>query len=81
MSGAQIVNTLYLVLDYRRAAKVNGQEAPEHLLKAASLAVKDDLEEVVEKAHKGGSFLDLFQPSKIAMRTLNMSFQWFSATM
>ena len=66
----------------RAAAAANGRSVPEHLLKAADLAVKDELEEEVEeKRGRGGSFMDLFRPNKMALRTLNMCFQWFSATM
>ena len=65
----------------RSAAKTNGRDVPEHLLKAADLAVKEELEVEKEKSLTGASFLDLFRPSKIAVRTLNMCFQWFSATM
>jgi len=65
----------------RSAAKTNGRDVPEHLLKAADLAVKEELEVEKEKSQTGASFLDLFRPSKIAVRTLNMCFQWFSATM
>jgi len=63
----------------RAAAKANGRDVPEHLLKAADLAVKEETKVEVEKT--AASFLDLFRPSKIAVRTLNMCFQWFSATM
>merc|ERR1712192_312410 len=45
------------------------------------LAVKEELEAEKEKGQSGASFLDLFRPTKIAVRTLNMCFQWFSATM
>ena len=65
----------------RSAAKSNGRDVPEHLLKAADLAVKEELEAEKEKGQSGASFLDLFRPTKIAVRTLNMCFQWFSATM
>ena len=66
----------------RAAAAANGRAVPEHLLKAADLAVKDELEEEgEEKKAGGGTFMDLFRPNKMALRTLNMSFQWFSATM
>ena len=78
----QVYNLLrsQLILN-RSAAKTNGRDVPEHLLKAADLAVKEELEAEKEKSQTGASFLDLFRPSKIAVRTLNMCFQWFSATM
>jgi len=65
----------------RSAAKVNGHEAPEHLLKAADLTEKEDLEVEVVGTRGGGTILDLFRPTKMALRTMNMCFQWFSATM
>ena len=65
----------------RSAAKVNGHEAPEHLLKAADLTEKEDLEVEVVGTRGGGTILDLFRPTKMALRTINMCFQWFSATM
>ena len=65
----------------RSAAKMNGRDVPEHLLKAADLAVKEELEAEKEKGQSSASFLDLFRPTKIAVRTFNMCFQWFSATM
>lgn len=65
----------------RTAAKVNGHEAPEHLLKAADLTEKEDLEVEVVGTRGGGTILDLFRPTKMALRTTNMCFQWFSATM
>ena len=78
----QVDNPLHsqLILN-RSAAKTNGRDVPEHLLKAADLAVKEELEAEKEKGQSGASFLDLFRPTKIAVRTLNMCFQWFSATM
>ena len=80
--NCQVCNLLrsQLILN-RSAAKTNGRDVPEHLLKAADLAMKEELEAEKEKNPAGASFLDLVRPSKIAVRTLNMCFQWFSATM
>jgi len=66
----------------RQAARVNGKEAPEHLLKAADL-FSAKIEENKSKVNsaKKATILDLFRPTKMALRSINMGFQWFSATM
>merc|ERR1719334_1604982 len=67
----------------RNAARVNEKPAPEHLLKAADLFSSKTEEEnvAVTAAAKSATVLDLFRPAKMAVRTTNMCFQWFSATM
>jgi len=66
----------------RDAAKVNGKEVPEHLLKAADLfSAKVEADKALAASAKKATILDLFRPRKMALRTVNMCFQWFSATM
>jgi len=66
----------------RNAARVNGKEVPEHLLKAADLySANVDANKEKAASAKRATILDLFRPRKMAMRTINMCFQWFSATM
>lgn len=59
----------------RRVAKGNGRDVPEHLLKNASI------EETSGEPEKKVSVLDLFRTRRMAARTINMCFQWFSVTM
>jgi len=71
----------------REASKVNKKECPEHLFKQEysnnsngienGLKIKTEDDEKLRKV----TILDLFRPRKMALRTLNMTFQWFSATM
>jgi len=66
----------------REAARANGREVPEHLLKAADLySANEDANKTKEASSKRATILDLFRPRKMALRTVNMCFQWFSATM
>ena len=58
------------------AAKANGRETPVHLFKAAALT-ENDLE---NRKHANfpevkATVLDLFRPTKMALRTINMCFQ------
>jgi len=65
----------------RKAASVNGREVPEHLLKEADMVdTTENVKEVEQEVNKT-TVLDLFRPNKMAVRTLNMCFQWFSVTM
>jgi len=59
----------------RRVAAGNGKPAPEHLLTNASNKVAS------ESAEGNSSVLNLFRPRRMAARTVNMCFQWFSVTM
>jgi len=61
----------------RNMAEVNGRPSPEHLFKQAELGGKVDKAEKKENI----SALDLFRPTNMALRTINMCFQWFSVTM
>eukprot|EP00090_Calanus_glacialis_P039501 TRINITY_DN68771_c0_g1_i1.p1 TRINITY_DN68771_c0_g1~~TRINITY_DN68771_c0_g1_i1.p1 ORF type:complete len:611 (-),score=103.55 TRINITY_DN68771_c0_g1_i1:27-1859(-) len=66
----------------RDAARVNGKEVPEHLLKAADLySAKVEANKALAASAKKATILDLFRPKKMALRSINMCFQWFSATM
>lgn len=66
----------------REAARVNGKEVPEHLLKAADLfSAKTEADKAKAASAKKATILDLFRPKKMALRSINMCFQWFSATM
>jgi len=66
----------------RKASEVNGRPCPEHLLKAADLpSGVEDAQRPPLGSQKHATVLDLFRPSKMALRTLNMCFQWFSVTM
>ena len=58
------------------AAKANGREAPVHLFKTAAL-VSSDLENTKydETPEVKTTVLDLFRPTKMALRTINMCFQ------
>eukprot|EP00090_Calanus_glacialis_P003552 TRINITY_DN1261_c0_g1_i5.p1 TRINITY_DN1261_c0_g1~~TRINITY_DN1261_c0_g1_i5.p1 ORF type:complete len:603 (-),score=150.76 TRINITY_DN1261_c0_g1_i5:95-1903(-) len=64
------------------AAKANGREVPVHLFKTATIA-SSELENVkhAEAPEVKATVLDLFRPTKMALRTINMCFQWFSVTM
>merc|ERR1719312_2035880 len=71
-----------LVEIIREAARVNGKEVPEHLLKAADLfSAKTEADKAKAASAKKATILDLFRPKKMALRSVNMCFQWFSATM
>ena len=61
------------------AAKANGREMPYHLFKSTGTAVKNS--KYSEASEKKATVLDLFRPTKMAVRTVNMCFQWFSVTM
>ena len=58
------------------AAKANGREAPVHLFKTATI-VSSDLENSkhAEAPEVKVTVLDLFRPTKMALRTINMCFQ------
>ena len=56
------------------AAKANGRETPVHLFKTAKLA-SHDLEITAESLEVKATVLDLFRPTKMALRTINMCFQ------
>ena len=58
------------------AAKANGREAPVHLFKSAAI-VSSDLENSkhAEAPEVKATVLDLFRPTKMALRTINMCFQ------
>ena len=58
------------------AAKANGREAPVHLFKPAT-KVSSDLENTkhAEAPEVKATVLDLFRPTKMALRTINMCFQ------
>jgi len=66
----------------KNASKVNGREIPFYLLKTAAVATND-----FENTNNVGTpevkvtVLDLVRSTKMAMRTINMCFQWFSVTM
>jgi len=64
------------------ASKANGRDTPVHLFKSATIAASD-LENTkhVEAPEAKVTVLDLFRPTKMALRTINMCFQWFSVTM
>ena len=60
----------------REAARANGREVPEHLLKAADLySANEDANKTKEASSKRATILDLFRPRKMALRTVNMCFQ------
>ena len=61
------------------AAKANGREVPYHLFKSTGTAVENS--KYSEASEKKATVLDLFRPTKMAVRTINMCFQWFSVTM
>eukprot|EP00092_Neocalanus_flemingeri_P041716 GFUD01045437.1.p1 GENE.GFUD01045437.1~~GFUD01045437.1.p1 ORF type:complete len:591 (+),score=155.94 GFUD01045437.1:56-1828(+) len=64
------------------AAKANGKKTPVHLFKTAAIA-SNNLENAkhMESPEAKTTVLDLFRPTKMALRTINMCFQWFSVTM
>ena len=63
----------------RQAARVNGKEAPEHLLKAADLfSAKIEENKTKVNSTKKATILDLFRPTKMALRSINMGFQVIS---
>jgi OCT family organic cation transporter-like MFS transporter 4/5 len=58
------------------AAKANGREAPVHLFKTATKVLTDiDNTKHAEAPEVKESVLDLFRPTKMAFRTINMCFQ------
>ena len=58
------------------AAKANGRETPVHLFKAATIASYDsEITNHAESSEVKTTLLDLFRPSKMALRTINMCFQ------
>ena len=60
----------------RDAARVNGKEVPEHLLKAADLySAKVEANKALAASAKKATILDLFRPKKMALRSINMCFQ------
>ena len=60
----------------REAARVNGKEVPEHLLKAADLfSAKTEADKAKAACAKKATILDLFRPKKMALRSINMCFQ------
>jgi hypothetical protein len=70
----------------RRAAKANGREVPEHLLKNASIevtsiesrsftSIQQGAGEEEGKAAPKATVLDLFRTRTMALRTSNMCFQ------
>jgi len=64
------------------AAKANGRETPVHLFKTAAIAASDlENRKHAETPEVKATVLDLFRPTKMALRTINMCFQWFSVTM
>merc|ERR1719394_720080 len=62
----------------RKVASVNGREVPEHLLNEEFVEIP--LQSSVTAPERSTVF-DLFRPKTMAVRTLNMCFQWFSVTM
>ena len=70
--------------DMKRIAKINGREIPERLLHQDEIAArKMELERSskTEDQPAAPSLRDLFRPRKIAFRSVNMFYQWFSVTM
>jgi len=64
------------------AAKANGRETPVHLFKTATAAARNvENTKHSETPEVRATVLDLFRPTKMALRTINMCFQWFSVTM
>merc|ERR1719431_1630426 len=64
------------------ASKANGRETPVHLFKTAAIATNDfENTKHVDTPEVKATVLDLFRPTKMALRTINMCFQWFSVTM
>jgi len=61
------------------AAKANGREVPVHLLKAATIVYADKTKNV-KKSEGKVTVIDLFNTKKMALRTVNMYYQWVSVT-
>ena len=58
------------------AAKANGRETPVHLFKTATIASSDfENTKHAESPEVKVTVLDLFRPTKMALRTINMCFQ------
>ena len=58
------------------AAKANGRETPVHLFKTATVAARNvENTKHSETPEVRATVLDLFRPTKMALRTINMCFQ------
>ena len=62
----------------RNGAKVNGKTIPEDIFKVEA---KNDNKDTSGLEDNKPTFRDLFKPSFILRRSLNMMYQWFSVTM
>ena len=64
-----------------KAAKVNNRTVPKELLDLTLACEKNDAQKLEPLNEDKPSFKDLFMPRSMALRTLNMFYQWFAVTM
>lgn len=66
---------------FENMAKQNGRDFPEELFVSTSMKPSRIIEAKFDETARKPGLKDLFSPGTIALRTLNMSYQWFSVTL
>lgn len=66
---------------FKDIARQNGKEFPQDLFLSTALKSSRIIEAKFDGTSRKPGLRDLFTPCSIALRTLNMSYQWFSVTL